>query len=213
MDLTNFVLKCVGPARHGWRHAGSKLGPHVHHLIRPATVVRVWHHASGPVVRSLASVQAGCRYVPLAAGLIAGGAALPGSVAPAQPMIAHTSMVASPAVPSDLIAAAAGAPGGGIPGGGFAGGGFSGPSLPGAALAALSTGSPPADNFPGSSFVSPPSGGGPPPGGPDRPFVPPPQTVDQPPPVQPVPETSSVLMLLSGIALFGLTARRGRMIG
>jgi hypothetical protein len=218
MELATFVLKCVHPVHRGWHGVASKGWPHVHHVIGP--VVHRWHHVSGPVVRSLVSAQAACRYVPLAAAIAAGGAVLPNVKAPAQPIVAHTTMVASPAISAGLVSAMVGDSGGGDSGfggggfnGGFPAGNFGGRPVPATAFAALSPDSLPSDILPIGNFVGSPSGGSPTQNSPVSPsqlFVPPSQTVVPGSPVQPVPEAPSVAMLLSGIALLGLTARRGR---
>lgn len=212
MELATLALKCIHPAHRGWNGAVSKAWPHIHHVVGP--VVHRWRHAAHPVVRSFASVQAACRYVPLAAAVAAGGAVLPPGKPPAQSLVAHTTMVASPAIPASLASAMAGDSGGGESGsggdgfnGGFPAGNFGG--LPGPATVfpdSPSSGIPPI-----SQFVSVPPGGSSTPVGPDSPvwpFVPPPQVSVPAPPVQPVPEAPSVAMLLSGIVLLGLVARR-----
>jgi hypothetical protein len=188
MELATLALKCVPPLHRGWHGvAAARHWPHVHRVIRP--IVHAWHRAAtGPVIRSLASAQAACRYMPLAAGIAAGGAVLPGAITPpAQPLVAHTTMVAAPAISAALVSAMVGDSGSG----GFDDGGFPTANAGAQALPAAAS-SPEAS-------VSPSS-----------PFVPPSQPTVPDLPVQSVPEAPSVAMLLSGVALLALTKRLGR---
>jgi hypothetical protein len=212
MELATFVLKCLPPlhrARHG---VAMKSWPHVHRMTRP--IIHVWHRAAtGPVTRTLMNAQAACRYVPLAAGIAAGGAVLPPAASPPA-VVAHTTMVAAPPVsasPSSAMAGDSGS-GGGFDAG-FPASNASIQALSPAAFAALSPDSPPSSILPISNFVSSPPGAGPTPPSPDlpaTPFVPPSLTTIPDSPPQSVPEAPSLAMLLSGIALLALTTRLRR---